>query len=625
MCGITGQYNFGSSAPVEASTLMKMNRALIHRGPDDEGVFLRGNIGLAMRRLSVIDLSSGHQPMSSEDGRIQLTFNGEIYNYQNLRSELQSEGIVFRTQSDTEVILKMYQKHGLDCVQYFRGMFAFAIWDQSRDRLLLARDRMGKKPLVYSLGSGRIVWSSEIPSLLLAPGISKDLDPQAIDLYLGLQYIPSPWTIYSSIRKLPPAHMLVVEKGQVRISRYWDLPKPNPNTELSLPESKQILREKIRESVRIRMKSDVPLGAFLSGGLDSTIVAGMMSQISDRPIKTFSIGFEEVEMSELKYAKEAAARFHTDHMEFIVKPDMIDVLPKLARQYGEPFGDSSALPSYYLARETRRHVTVALTGDGGDENFGGYNRYRYMKMFQALDVIPRPLRQLAAGLSSLSTGSAQRFLNNFVAAKPSARYLGLVGIFNEGEKEKLYTNDFSQKLRDQMGVDDYLERLFEHHRERSAINQLSAVDFSSYLPDCLMPKVDIATMAHSLEARSPLLDHDVVEFASRLPDAWKIEGFFSTKWILRESFKDLIPESILNRSKMGFGLPVHAWFRGPLMRFWKDTVLSSQSLQRGYFQKQYLEKLMEDHVSGKRNDGYRLWVLLMLEIWCKESSRVEPS
>lgn len=577
MCGIAGI--FSPEGLVEKDLPKKMADAMIHRGPDDEGFYSDRNVGLAMRRLSVIDLPSGHQPMASDDGRVQLVFNGEIYNFQALRTELMAQGVRFKTQSDTEVILRLYERFGVDCVTRLRGMFAFAIWDEPKQRVMLARDRLGKKPLLYSYKSGRLVWASEMQSLLQVSGISKEIDSEAIDLYLGLQYVPSPWTVYKAVRKLPPAHVLLLEKGQLKIERYWHLPLEKTNLP-TLTEAKQILRDKVTEAVKLRMVSDVPLGAFLSGGVDSTIVVGVMSQLSNRPIKTFAVGFEEEKFSELPYARQAAQVFKTDHTEFIVKPQMADILPKLARQYGEPFGDSSALPTYYLAQQTRKHVTVALTGDGGDENFGGYRRY-----------------------------IATKFLR-FVGR----RYFDSIGIFDEDEKEQLYAPGFSQSVETGQAA-GYLKELFGQAKNLDYVNRMSFVDFSSYLPECLMTKVDIASMAHSLEARSPFLDHELIEFVFPLPGAWKLKGLSSTKWLLKEAFRDLLPPSILDRPKMGFGLPVDQWFRGELKNYWREHVLSSAALGRGYFNKAALEKLFEDHVAGRRNHGYRLWVLLMLELW----------
>lgn len=615
MCGIAGLYNFGKSEAVDPGLIKRMNDLLEHRGPDDEGFYIKGNIGLAMRRLAIIDLSTGHQPMGSEDGKVQLVFNGEIYNFQELRQELLSLGIRFKTNSDTEVILRLYEKMGVDCVKRLRGMFAFAIWDESHQRLMLARDRVGKKPLVYAQNSGRIAWASEIRSLLLVPDVSKDIDPQAVDLYLGLQYIPSPWTIYKSIRKLPPAHYLILEKGQTRIERYWNLPFNEPPYAGSLEEAKRDLRSKFEESTKLRMISDVPLGAFLSGGVDSTLVVGAMSRISSRPVKTFAIGFEEKEFSELSYAREAASFFKTDHTEFVVKPQMADILPKLAWHYGEPFGDSSALPSFYLARETRKHVTVALTGDGGDENFAGYNRYVAMKMMGWLDWIPESIRRSLSPLGNFMPRKGKRFFQDILGAPSAARYFNTIGIFSENEKKEMYTPQFSHQVGGAGGAIDYLSVNMGSESSSDSVNLFLATDFSTYLPECLMVKSDIATMANSLEARSPFLDHELIELAFRLPGKWKLKGPASTKWILKQAFSDLIPPSIAQRSKMGFGIPLAAWFRGDLQEFWRSQVLSSAAISRGYFQRAWLEKLFNEHLSGQRDHGYRMWVLLMLEMW----------
>lgn len=615
MCGIAGIYNYGQPHPVDRDLLQRMNDLLEHRGPDDEGLFAKDNVGLCMRRLAIIDVPSGHQPMASDDGAIQLVFNGEIYNFQSLRAELTAQGVRFKTHSDTEVILRLYEKVGVDCVTRLRGMFAFAIWDAPRKRLMVARDRFGKKPLVYAHANGRFAWASEIRSLLELPGISREIDVDAVDLYLGLQYIPSPWTIFKSIRKLPPAHRLVIENGATRIERYWSLPSEKSETLLSFDEAKQMIRAKLEESTRIRMISDVPLGAFLSGGVDSTLVVGLMSRIASRPVKTFAIGFEEESFSELPYAREAASFFKTDHTEFIVKPHMADVLPKIARHYGEPFGDSSALPMFYLSRETRKHVTVALTGDGGDESFGGYNRYVAMKMMDKLDWIPSPLRRALAPLGAALPRKGRRFVQDVMPAPRGDRYLNLIGIFNENDKKTLYSPGFRQRLGERARASDYVDMFFDRARALDRVNQLLYVDFASYLPECLMAKADIATMANSLEARSPFLDHELVEAAFSLPGEWKIKGMKSTKWILKEALRDLLTGSISTRSKMGFGIPLAEWFRGELKSLWRETVLSPEALSRGYFDEAALRRLFDDHVSGRRDNGYRMWVLLMLEMW----------
>jgi len=615
MCGIAGIYNYGSGERADRGLLQRMNDLLAHRGPDDEGFFVEGPIGLAMRRLAIIDVPSGRQPMSNEDGSVHLVFNGEIYNFQILRQELAARGVRFMTNSDTEVILRLYETDGIDCVKRLRGMFAFAVWDGPRQRLMIARDRFGKKPLVYVHSNGRFAWASEIRSLLEMPDVSKDIDPEAVDMYLGLQYIPSPLTIFKSVRKLPPAHVLVIEKGRTRIERYWALSTEPSSARCSVEEAKHMIREEFEESTRLRMVSDVPLGAFLSGGIDSTLVVGMMSRLSPRPVKTFAIGFEEDEYSELPYAREAARFFKTDHTEFIVKPQMADILPKLAWHYGEPFGDSSALPSYYLARETRKHVTVALTGDGGDEAFGGYNRYAAMKLAGQLDWAPLSLRRSLSALGKFFPRKGRRFLQDVLAAPAAARYFNLVGIFSEQDKNNIYAPGFLGQLAGLSRSINYLNSFFEQSKRLDLVNQMLYVDLASYLPECLMAKADIATMANSLEARSPFLDHELIERVFALSGDWKIKGMRSTKWILKESLRDLLPGSIAHRSKMGFGIPVAAWFRGELKNFWRDHALSAAALSRGYFKAGALERIFDEHVSGRRDHGYRMWVLLMLELW----------
>lgn len=630
MCGICGIINYGNGAHVDADVLKNMNGKLRHRGPDDKGYFLENGVGLAMRRLSIIDLVSGNQPISNEDGSINIVFNGAIYNFCALRKDLEGLGHKFRTNSDTEVIVHLYERFDTECVTRLRGMFAFAIWDRNRSRLFIARDRFGKKPLVYSDKNGRFAFASEIRSLLAMPDMSRDIDFAALDLYLGLQYIPSPRTIFDDIRKLPPAHWLVLEKGNLKIRRYWNLPLDAPRTKLTIQESKEMIKAKLSESVKIRMISDVPLGAFLSGGIDSSVVVGLMSRLSGRPVKTFSIGFQELDFSELPYAREVSKAFGTDHTEMIVKADMADILPEIASNYGEPYADSSALPSYYLAREARRHVTVALNGDGGDENFGGYPRYIGVSRLRMMDYVPAPLRLLGskalqpvltAFMSKRFSDKSGRFMRNYFLADNAQRYFQSICIFNAEQKAGLYSESFKGLLNSSyQGSADYIRGFFEAVDVLDPMNQLMFVDFSSYLPECLMVKMDIATMANSLEGRSPFLDHEFVEFVFTLPGRWKLAGLGrkNAKWILKEAMKDLLPPRIYRRDKMGFGIPVGAWFRGRLKEYWCEHVLSSKALSRGYFEEGSLRQIFEEHISGKMNHGYRMWTLLMLELWHRE-------
>ncbi|MBI4679545.1 MAG: asparagine synthase (glutamine-hydrolyzing) [Elusimicrobia bacterium] len=623
MCGICGIIRKDGAVP-DRARLEEANRLLTHRGPDDEGYFVDGPVGLAMRRLSIIDLATGHQPISYDDGSLWVVLNGEIYNFLELRAELARRGHVFKTKTDTEAILALYQETGVDCVKHLRGMFAFALWDKRRKRLLLARDRIGKKPLVYADEPGFFAFASELRSLFVWPGLSKEIDPTAIDEYLSLQYIPSPKTVYSRAKKLPPGHILVYEGGRATVRRYWDLPLGAPPVTTDLEEAKHLIREKVREAVRLRMISDVPLGAFLSGGIDSSVVVATMSRLSERPVRTFSIGFEEAEYSELHYAGELARRYGCDHTEFIVKPQMAEVLPTLAWHYGEPYADSSAFPSYYVARETRKAVTVALNGDGGDENFAGYVRYFAMKVARAYDKTPRPLKALLqAGREWLPESGApfgltwriKRFLRSVAFDDMPRRYLRMVGYFTEDQKSELYSDAFKARLGPQDHAVRYMAAAFDRASGEDFVNGMLYVDFKTYLPECLMVKMDIATMANSLEGRSPFLDHELVEMVYRMSSGWKLKGWRGTKWILKEAFRDELPPSIYNRGKMGFGIPQDRWFRGPLKSFWEDRVLSPKALGRGYFREEYLRRVWSEHQARGRDHSYRLWGLLMFELW----------
>jgi asparagine synthase (glutamine-hydrolysing) len=626
MCGICGVAYGGGRIP-DRATLKRANDLISHRGPDDEGYFLDGPVGLAMRRLAVIDLDTGHQPISYADENLWIVFNGEVYNYQLLRAELETRGHRFKTTSDTEVVLALYQEMGRSCVTRLRGMFAFAIWDKKQRRLFIARDRIGKKPLVYAeKADGTLLFASELRCLFaLDPELPRDTNPEAIDLYLSLQYIPSPITAYKAAKKLPPAHTLVWENGKTTIEPYWNLPLGQPSITDDVEEAKRLLREKLTESVKLRMISDVPLGAFLSGGVDSSIIVALMSQLSSKPVKTFSIGFDDQRFTETHFARMVADRYKTEHTEFIVKAEMADILPKLAWHYGEPFADASALPTYYVSRETRKFVTVALNGDGGDENFAGYVRYFAMKAARLADGLPGPaLSALKAGVEWLPERNApfgtiwraKRFLRSALFNDLPGRHLKMIGYFGEDEKPALYTPEFAATLGVHMGAaKGYLSRAFTECEKEDFVNRLLYVDFKTYLPECLMVKVDIASMACSLEGRSPLLDHEFVELAYRMPGDWKLKGLRGHKWIMKEAFKDLLPDAILKRGKMGFGIPLGGWFRGPLKDYWADHVLSKEALGRGYFREKGLRSLWDEHQSGRRDHGYRLWALLMLELW----------
>ncbi len=624
MCGICGVVMRGGKS-ADPDLLKKANDLIRHRGPDDEGFFVDGPVGLAMRRLAIIDLNTGHQPISYAGGRYTIVFNGEIYNFLELRKELEERGHRFATKTDTEAILALYQELGPDCVLKLRGMFAFAIWDRDKKSLFLARDRVGKKPLVYADEPGYFAFGSELRCLFVWPGLSREVREEAVDQFLSLQYIPSPGTIYKDVRKLPPGCWLLYENGKALIRRYWDLPLGGSPATRDPRQAQRLVVDKLKEAVRLRMLADVPLGAFLSGGIDSSVVVALMAEQSSRPVKTFSIGFEEERFSELRFAKEVAARYGCEHTEFVVKPEMAEILPKLAWHYGEPYADPSALPSYYVSRETRRYVTVALNGDGGDENFAGYIRYMAMNLARYFDALPAPARAaLRAGAELLPEYNApygftwrlKRFLRSAVFADLPRRHLNMVAYFREEDKAGLYTPQFQARLGSQAGsAQRYVAQLFARCEKEDFVNRLLYVDFKSYLPECLMTKVDIATMATSLEGRSPLLDHEFIELVYNLPGSWKLKGLRGQKWLLKEAFRDRLPETIYKRGKMGFGIPLGSWFRGPLKGFWEDRVLSGKALGRGYFREEALRRIWNEHQSGGRDHGYRLWALLMLELW----------
>jgi asparagine synthase (glutamine-hydrolysing) len=609
-----------------------MVRVLAHRGPDGEGTYhadlrrLPGRgvgcgVTLGHRRLAIIDLARGKQPMSNEDGTLWIVFNGEIYNFRELRRRLEGAGHRFGTDSDTEVILHLYEDEGLKFLDHLNGMFALALWDTQRQWLILARDRLGEKPLVYRLESGRLLFASELKSLLEVPGVPRQLDPQALDAYLTYKYVPHPGTIFQGISKLPPAHAAVYRDGRLELWRYWT---PDLQSEADRPRAQyaEELRETLTSAVRMRLESDVPLGAFLSGGIDSTIIVGLMQKLSREPVRTFTIGFPVPEYDETRYARMAAERFGTVHEEFRVEPNAVEVLPKLVWHYDEPFADNSAVPTWYLSQVTRQHVTVALTGDGGDELFAGYPRYRAAWLAAWFDRWPALIRRLAAGRfwqwlpASPRHKSFFRRFKRFVAVlnePPLRRYLEWVAVFTEGRRAELYSDEFLGALPD---VDplEFLGGEAARCAGRDPVTSFSLIDLTTYLPGDLMTKVDVASMAHGLETRPPLLDHRVVELAAGMPLRHKFR-FGRGKRILMEAFADLLPKGIRNRSKMGFGVPMDHWFRGPLADLTREVLLDPRTLGRGWFRPEAVRGLIEAHLSGRFDHSYRLWSLLVLELW----------
>src|SRR2546422_762900 len=564
MCGIAGIVN-KDGAPVDRELLARMNEAIRHRGPDDDGFYFGDGVGLAMRRLAIIDLAHGQQPIHNQDRTAWIVFNGEIYNYRELREELEKLGHKLYTNSDTEAIVHAYDQWGTDCPKYLRGMFAFAIWDERTKSLFLARDRVGKKPLLYAQFDGQLVFGSEFNALLQHPGVSRDVDYEAIHYYLSFICVPAPLTAYRAIRKLEPGHWLLWKNGEVKIERYWQLDFSN-KLKISEEEAGERVVDLLREAVRVRLMSEVPLGAFLSGGIDSSAVVALMAQESSDPVKTFSIGFEEQDFSELHHARRVAEHVGADHHEFIVRPDALEVLPMLVEHYGEPFADSSAIPTYYVARETRAYVTVALNGDGGDECFAGYDRYAGMNVAEKYASIPSVIRDGIIGnvVKALPGFDAHpnplRRAKRFVAgaSRPRVeRYLRWMSAFHEDHKRELYTDDFYHET-SKFDIAGIFRPWFEKANGAGVIDAALLADTMTYLPNDLLVKMDIASMAVSPEARSPVLDHHVIEFAASLPEKFKLRGL-KKKYLLKKVLKKLVPEENLTRGKMGFGVAICHW------------------------------------------------------------------
>lgn len=557
--------------------------------------------------------------MSSEDERIQIVFNGEIYNFLDLRAELSELGYHFKSHTDTEVILNGYHRWGEQVFQRLRGMFAIALWDMRYEKLILARDRVGKKPLFYAWHGDVLLFGSEIKAILAWPGFKREPNYEAIHHYLSLQYVPAPWSAFKGVHKLPQAsYMVVTREGSAEIQNYWSLPEPSLAQHRPLPELKEELVGLLDETVRMRMISDVPLGAFLSGGVDSSAVVAMMARHSSTRVKTFCIGFDEASYDERVYARMVAEHYGTDHHEMVVRPNAAAVLPLLAWHYNEPFADPSAIPTYYVSQIARQHVTVALNGDGGDESFLGYSRYSQCLQTEWISSLPRPLRQIASRIVQSippemdrhrALRVARRWLS-YVSEKDSRRYAPSMAYFYDHDKAAGYDHNLLPFL--SSSSLDLLEPYFQ--RSNSYVGGAAWADIHTYLPDDLLVKVDIASMAHGLEARSPLLDHKLMEWAARIPSAQKMQGGV-TKAILKSALEPYLPNEILYRPKMGFGVPIDEWLKGELKEFAYDTLLSTKARQRGLITPDYVKTMLDEHCAGIRQHHTRLWALLMLELW----------
>jgi asparagine synthase (glutamine-hydrolysing) len=589
-----------------------MGAAIAHRGPDDGGQLVDDWAGFSFRRLSIIDVAGGHQPIFNEDESAAIMLNGEIYNHHDLRSGLVERGHRFRTRSDVETVLHLYEEKKERCLDDLRGMFALAVWDRRERTLFLARDRVGKKPLYYArLDDGGIAFGSEIKAILQHPQVRREPNLEAIDHFLTLQYVPSPMTAFRGIERIPPAHWLRWRAGKVELGRYWRL-----EYEDKFREPEQELREELlrllREAVAIRLESEVPLGSFLSGGIDSSAVVAFAAEASSQPLKTFSIGFEPSRFDESPYARMVAEKFATDHHELVVKAGAPELIDDIVWHYDQPFGDSSSVPSFHVARITRPHVTVVLNGDGGDESFAGYDRYRISR-FASYFKLPMPLRlgvQTMARPAARFLGRGRRIADVGVRDPFDAYYATLVHL-HPLRKPGLYTEDFLSRVQGHTSPPLAYMRATPH---AALVDSMLDTDVNHYLPDDLLVKMDVATMAYSLEARSPFLDHRLMEFMARVPASMKLRGGQS-KHLLKSALRGILPDAILHRPKMGFGVPLADWLRGSLKEMLVDTVLSDRALARGYFKPAAVREMVKVHLAGSNQHQYPLWDLLLLERW----------
>lgn len=637
MCGIAGAVWTANSSGISQGTLETMTDALAHRGPDDRGFHRKedhwGGVGLGHRRLSIIGLDSGHQPLCNEDERVWISFNGEIYNYVELRQELQASGHRFRTETDTEVIVHLFEEEGIGCLQKLRGMFAFALWDERDKTLWLARDRMGQKPLVYRHDGEQLIFASELKALLRVPNAPHTVSLAAINAYLTYQYVPHPQSILEGYAKLPPAHWAKFRDGALTIERYWspfesahdmerlsrissDAPSPQPSPE----RGEGLIKETLKESVRLRMRSDVPIGAFLSGGLDSTIISGLMQSLAEQPIHTFSIGFDDPAFDEREYARLAAEHLGTIHHEHVVTPDPLQITREVAEFYDEPFADSSAIPTMYVSRVAREFAKVILTGDAGDELFAGYDRYRAVALAARFDRLPSFVRNgiaktaLAVLPKSVRPKSKLRRLRRFLSElplDPRQRYFNWISIFSEEAREQLFAGEVRQRFSLEASREFLRDAYFQSHNITEAT---TFADMQTYLPCDILTKVDIASMSCGLECRSPFLDHHVLEAAVRTPFTEKYRDGIG-KRILREEFRSFLPPRISRRSKMGFGVPLARWFREELREFAREVLLDERAARRGLFRRERVEEMFRGHLSAEADFASQLWALLMLELW----------
>jgi asparagine synthase (glutamine-hydrolysing) len=622
MCGFCGIYNYRNREPVDRELLPRQTDTLRHRGPDDRGFYYDDGhgLGLGFRRLSIIDLSpAGRQPMANEDGSVWLVFNGELYDFQEARRRLEAKGHRFRSRTDTEVLLHQYEEQGVDCLAHLNGMFGLALWDAPRQRLVLARDRVGKKPLYYYDDGRRIIFASELKAILADPATPRQLDWEALGEYLALGYVTAPRTIFTGINKLRPGHYLVLEPGRAEIRSYWDWLPAFRRAKRDYPDAEwpARTREMLAAAVKDRLLSDVPLGAFLSGGVDSSAVVALMAAASERPVKTFTIGFADRDYDESAYARLVARRFGAEHHELVVQPENVaDLLPRLARQYDEPFADSSAVPTYYVAKLARQHVTVCLSGDGGDEACGGYERYAQYLKEARVDLIPRSWRRLllrplaALPLHLPGPRLAQRLLLD-----PEERYAFAMRQLPPQQVRSLLTGE-AARLLGANGIAAITAALKEA-ADLAPLSRLQYADGRVYLPEDILVKVDRASMLNSLEVRCPLLDYRFLELMAAAPAALHLQNGRG-KALLKRALRGLVPDPVLDRAKQGFGVPFNRWFRDDLTGFIRGLLLDRRTTQRGIFSGPALAELLRGQASGRSRLTNHVWVVLMLEMWCRE-------
>ena len=631
MCGICGIFSKNGITDNDREYVKKMCRSLTHRGPDDERIFVDNHVVLGARRLSIVDVANGYQPISNEDDSIWIVFNGEIYNFESLRKELIGKGHVFKTNTDTEVILHHYEEYGEKCIRDLVGMFSFVIWDRRQQRIFAARDRLGQKPLYYHMSKEHFSFASELNSLMIDPRIENDISPTAIHHYLSLQYIPDPLSIYKGVHKIRPAHYLTLHVGSnihPTQKRYWDI-SYLPKLEIHREEAKEEIRRLLTQSVKRRLMSEVPVGAFLSGGVDSSVVVGLMASLTSKPIQTFSVGFENEQFNELPYAKLVSEKWKTEHHEYVITPESVgDIIPKISQAFGEPFADSSAYQTYHLSKFSRNHVTVALNGDGGDEIFAGYMRYwldKYVAGYAHLpkivtqNVIPwflRPLKESTGVAIEKNWIMGLKRMEQVARISPKASIIRWGSFFDESMKRMIY-NDLALSEIEGLDTTKILSDDFDHADASSTLEKTLYVDTFNYLSGNNLVKADRMTMIHSLEGRSPLIDHELIEFVAKLPVEWKLKQR-RTKLLLKESFPDLLPNTIVNRPKRGFAAPFGEWLKDELLSLVHDMLLSHNAFVNNYFKRSKIVDLVEEHKRGFVNHEKRIWALLILEFWHRQ-------